>query len=303
MLFTPIKPMLLGTAKEAFDNDNYIFEPKFDGFRILLHKQGDRVEVYTRHGNCLTGKFPELSRIVGSIHAESAILDCEGICLRDGRPNFDDFSSRSRLSNADKIKAAAKSNPATFVAFDVLYSHGTDHTRVPLIQRKKILDGIVTPSPAIIPTMFIEGTGKQLHQVTIDQKLEGIVCKRKDSLYHLDTRSDDWLKVKNFKGLDAVILGYKTDPHFALIIGAHFKTMRFKPIGTVEFGFKPEEKAAFLAIAQQIRTKRDKTAQWLEPRLCCRVDYLDRTDNHMLRTTVFRGFLFNRLAAECEWVS
>jgi ATP-dependent DNA ligase len=77
--------MLLEAREEAFNDERYIFEPKWDGWRILIHKQGDRVEAFTRHGNLVTEKFPELNEIASSIRAHSAVLDCEGICLRDGR--------------------------------------------------------------------------------------------------------------------------------------------------------------------------------------------------------------------------
>lgn len=72
MLFTPIKPMLLGMWHEAFDDDRYIFEPKWDGWRILLHKDGERVEAYTRHGNRVTDKFPELQAAGAAIRAYAA---------------------------------------------------------------------------------------------------------------------------------------------------------------------------------------------------------------------------------------
>jgi bifunctional non-homologous end joining protein LigD len=75
MLFTPIKPMIVSIGKEAFDDDNYIFEPKWDGWRILLHKQGERIEAYTRNGNIVTSKFPEIKEAAGVIKAHTAILD------------------------------------------------------------------------------------------------------------------------------------------------------------------------------------------------------------------------------------
>lgn len=98
MIFTSIQPMLLTMANKAFDDENYIFEPKWDGWRILIHKQGDRIAAYTRQGNCVTRKFPELEAVHDAIQAESAILDCEGVCIRDGRSVFDDFAHRGRLT-------------------------------------------------------------------------------------------------------------------------------------------------------------------------------------------------------------
>jgi len=90
---------------------------------------------------------------------------------------------------------------------------------------------------------------------------------------------------------------------FALIVGLQFPTASNKPVATVEFGFKPKEKRAFLEIAKQIHTAKDKRTQWIEPRLCCRIQFLERTDNHHLRMTSFKSFLFDKKADECLWVS
>lgn len=151
MLFQPLKPMLLTMRNEAFDDERYIFEPKWDGWRILLHKHGDRIEAFTRNGRCVTGKFPELREAAQAINAPSAILDCEGVCVRDGRSVFDDFAYRGRLTSPRKISSAVQSNPVTFVAFDVLMTD-RDHTTQPLMVRKHRLAEIVQPSDVLTPT-------------------------------------------------------------------------------------------------------------------------------------------------------
>ncbi|UVI29047.1 ATP-dependent DNA ligase [Paenibacillus spongiae] len=300
MLFTALKPMIVGMGKEAFDDEDWVFEPKYDGWRILLHKQGERLEAYTRYGSVVTDKFPELREAVSSIRAQEAILDCEGICLRGGRPVFDDFAFRGRLSHSASIARAVKTHPATFVVFDALYTD-RDLAHEPLTERKKRLDAIVADSAALTKTMVVDGQGKALFALTGQTGMEGIVAKRKRSLYRFGTVTADWLKIKHFKTIDAIVLGYRTEPHFALALGLHFRTVRYKPVGTVEFGFKPEEKQAFLTLAQRLHRERDKKTQWIEPRLCCRIDYLERTDTHQLRTTVFRGFLPDKNPDDCNW--
>lgn len=93
MLFSPIKPMLLQMGKEVIDDPNVCFDIKWDGWRILLHKEGNRVEAYTRHGNNITSKFPELVDAGHSITEHTAILDCEGVVLRNGKNSvFEDFA-------------------------------------------------------------------------------------------------------------------------------------------------------------------------------------------------------------------
>lgn len=302
MLFIPLKPMLATTAKKAFDDDHYIFEPQYDGGRILIHKQHDRIEAYTRYGQVVTPKFPELMEAAQAIQADTAILDCEGICLRDGRPVFDDFNHRGRLGKSSTIAQGALLYPSTFVAFDVLYSGERAHMDEPLMQRKERLAGIVTDSSVLTKTMFIEGQGRALFDLTKERGLEGIVAKRRDSVYKLDFRSSEWLSVKHVRSIDTVILGYRTKP-FALVIGLHFRSMNNKPVGTVADGLSLADKQAFLAIAEQLHTEKDRQTdtQWIAPRLCCRVDYLDRTDMHHLRTTYFRGFLPQKRPEDCVW--
>ncbi|GMA66014.1 DNA ligase [Alicyclobacillus fastidiosus] len=302
MLFTPIKPMLLTMKSEAFDDERYIFEPKWDGWRISLHKQGDRIEAYTKNGRNVSAKFPELESVRNSIHSDTAILDCEGVCIRNGRSIFDDFQHRGRLSDKRRIAQAVSTYPATFVAFDILYN-GKELMKLSLSERKKILTHIVEPSDHIVPTMSIQGEGIRLKQGTEQWGWEGIVAKRLDSKYAMDTRSTQWVKVKNWRQIDTVILGYRLNPQVGLIVGLNFPTVQNKRVATVELGFKPEERQAFLGIAKQLHTRMDKDVQWIEPRLCCRVQYLERTEQHHLRTVSFKGFLFDKQPNECKWVS
>ncbi|QHW33044.1 DNA ligase [Paenibacillus rhizovicinus] len=299
MLFSAWKPMIVSEGKEAFDDEDYLFEPKYDGWRMLIHKHNERIEAYTRYGALVTAKFPELKEAAAAIKADTAILDCEGICMRGGRPVFDDFAYRGRLSLASRIAQAARTHPATFVVFDLLYTDRA-HLHEPLTQRKERLTDVVSDSPVLTKTMFVDGKGKALFAMTKEKGMEGIVAKRKDSAYRLNQTSPDWLKIKHFKTIDTIILGYRTEP-FALVLGLHFRTVTNKPVGTVEKGITPEEKQTFLAIAQRLHTVEDQRTQWIEPRLCCRIEYQDRTDMHQLHGTNFLGFLPDRKPENCVW--
>ncbi|MBP1965262.1 RNA ligase family protein [Paenibacillus aceris] len=300
MLFSAIKPMNVSVGKEPFDDDQFIFEPKWDGFRILLHKQGSRIEAYSRSGRAVTSKFPELQDALTAIKAHTAILDCEGIVLRGGRPVFDDFSYRDRISQSGKISSAVHTHPATFVVFDLLYSV-REHLKDPLMERKQRLIDIVDSTPVLMPTMFVEGQGKALFELMKERNMEGIVAKRKRSIYVPGARSEEWLKVKYVKSIDVEILGYRMDP-FELVIGLNFRTVKHKPVGVVEAGITPSDKELFLTLAAPLCTVKEGNTQWIEPRICCRIDYLDRSDMHQLGTTKFRGFLLDKRPEDCVWV-
>ena len=301
MLFEPLQPMLLGERMEPFDDEGCLFEPKWDGVRVLLHKQGERIEAFTRQGRRITDALPEFQELAAAIRPHSAILDGEGIVLGKGRPVFDHFVWRSRLGDPAKIRAAVRSHPATFVAFDVLLTEGREHLDEPLTARKERLADSVVPGAAMISTMFADGEGMALWRSTKEQGWEGIVAKRKDSTYRLGERSDDWLKIRHVQEIDTVILGYRTEPRFALVVGLQFRTVKNKPVGVVEAGISTAEQEAFLEIAQGIRTKEDGPTQWVQPVLCCRVSYREMSEMHRMKETSFRGFLFETRPEECRW--
>ncbi|MFC7440434.1 RNA ligase family protein [Laceyella putida] len=303
MLFTPLKPMLLTIHLHVdLEDPRYVYQCKMDGYRALLHKGGDRIEIYTRHGNKVTEKFPEIVKAARQMKADEAILDGELVVFSDQRPVFDHVRNRGLLSDPGSIQQAVKKYPATFAAFDVLYINGNEHLKEPLLERLNRLEDLINPSNSLITVPHFED-GQSLYDWTQKHHWEGLVCKEKNSRYHLNARSGEWIKVKHWRTLDCVILGYKLKP-FGMVVGAHFKTVENKPLALVERGFHPEEIEAFLAVAGQIHTWKDRTGiQWIEPRLCCKVKYLDRTENHQLRMVQFEHFLIDHHPAACQWVS
>lgn len=243
----------------------------------------------------MTAKFPELQEVGRSIKEHTAIIDCEGVVLRNGISVFDDFAYRGRLTNTSKIEQATLTHPATFIAFDVL---ATDKPLVQqkLVERKKILSSIIEPSNSMLITPSVVGNGSNIFRLTKELNMEGIVGKRSNSMYKTNHRSHDWLKYKHFKIADVVILGYKENP-FTMLVGTQING-KYKPLANVEFGFKPEEKTAFREIAKQIITKVERDMMWLEPRLCCKVQYLEKTNTGSLRIVSFKGFNFDKVPEE-----
>ncbi len=287
LLFKPIKPMLVSTGTTLINTDDWIYEIKMDGWRILIHKDGDRIEAFTREGNNVTSKFPELSLAAESIKEHTAIIDTEGVVFRNGVSNFEDFAYRGLLTNQDKILDATNTHPVTFVAFDILATN-KPLLNEPLTRRKEWLSAVIEHSNYLVEVPSIQGNGSSIYQLTKEKKMEGIVGKRCSSIYTVNHRSRDWLKYKHFKIIKTTILGYKEEP-FSLVVGL---AGNYKSIAQVEFGFKQEEKVAFRQIAKQLITKVEGEVIWLEPRLICKVQYLDKTSNGLLRNVSFKGFVF-----------
>ncbi|MCZ8518851.1 MULTISPECIES: ATP-dependent DNA ligase [Paenibacillus] len=299
MLFTGIAPMGALAANEAFDDEAFLFEPKWDGGRLMLHKQGGRCEIYTRSGRPVTEQLPELREALSALSAPSVILDGEGIVLRGGRPVFDDWAYRLRIRQSAKIRTAQITHPVLFAAFDLLYTD-RPHLGEPLTNRKARLGELLRDGGILTPTIYIEEQGRRLFELTAAQGLEGIVAKRKDSLYLPGHRGGEWVEIKHRRTVDTVILGYREDP-FALVIGLQFRTVKNKPVGSVARGLTEEDRSILLRLAEGLLTHEERGTRWLEPRLCCRISYRDRSAMHQLGETEFHSFLLDKTPQECVW--
>jgi bifunctional non-homologous end joining protein LigD len=203
MLFTPLKPMLLSNHKVTpftLTDPDLLYEPKYDGWRLLLHKEGSRVEIYTRHGNIVSNRFPEFVEAAANIKAHSAILDCEGVCFcpKKLRPVFGLFNSRARISNPVKIKAAMLRYPATLIPFDVIMINGHYMTAEKLLDRKNALSKIVLSGPGLMLPTYTIGDGQRLFDWILEHRWEGIVAKHISSWNRINRRSDrlaeSWVK-------------------------------------------------------------------------------------------------------------
>lgn len=293
MLFEPIKPMLLQTNDVPFDDTNWLHELKLDGWRILLHKQGERVEAFTRHGTRLTGHFPELREVASAIRSYEAILDCEGVCYRDGKTVFEDFAYRGRVSRAQKIVHAARAKPVSFVAFDVLYD-GQDRPRLPLIERKERMSELVQSNSVLSTVVYLDGdNGTALFTWVEQNGWEGTVSKLKTSLYSTGVRSTEWVKTKVWRQVDTVVMGYRFKPTFALLVGTYMGD-QLRVVAAVELGLNAEVKKAVREVSRSIATTRTDTVQWVEPVICARIRYRERTERGALRMAVLDEFLFGR---------
>jgi DNA ligase 1 len=186
-------PMLLQKIDQPFDDDSYITELKLDGIRLILSKIKNRIRLYTRHNNEVTSKFPELLNID---IPDGTILDGE-IIVTDpaGKPDFE--ASMSRFQSNRNILTEGT---LTYAVFDIIQFRGQSVTRLPLLERKQLLDDVIVQDTSLITKVkFLEGHGSAYFDLVKEQGLEGIVLKRKDSHYEVGKRSQSWLKVINYQ--------------------------------------------------------------------------------------------------------
>jgi bifunctional non-homologous end joining protein LigD len=196
------------TADAAFTRDDWIFELKLDGYRLIASKSHGEALLLTRNGNDYTSVFPEIARAVKALPFDECIIDGEVVCLdAKGIPSFSRLQQRGRLSSDLEIRRAAVELPATFYAFDLLAFEDFDLRQLPLVRRKELLADVV---PKLGPLRYldhIETEGEAfLQQVTL-MGLEGIVAKKSSSKY-TGRRSSDWLKIKAERTGDFVIVGF-----------------------------------------------------------------------------------------------
>ena len=146
----PIRPMLAKTGK-PFDNNDYFFEPKWDGLRAILFFQEGRIELQNRNLRDATRSYPELQKISARIRAKSAIIDGEIVVLReDGVPDFGRLQTRFGVDDQKRVDILGKTMPVTYVAFDLLHLDGHDMIARPLVERKERLKSIVKEGPYLL---------------------------------------------------------------------------------------------------------------------------------------------------------
>jgi bifunctional non-homologous end joining protein LigD len=185
-------------AAQPFTRDGWIFELKYDGFRILASCHSGSATLLSRKGTNFTAQFPELATELADL--PDIVLDCELVMLDpDGVPQFEPLVRRSRLKRDISIEHAARTRPAVLYAFDLLELKGKDMRELPLIKRKKSLQKAIAPAKRILPVGHFERDGVTLFRLAAEKGIEGIVAKRADSPYRAG-RSFDWIKIKTAAG-------------------------------------------------------------------------------------------------------
>jgi bifunctional non-homologous end joining protein LigD len=195
----PIEPadlMHATSRRYPFDDENWLYEIKFDGYRCLARKDAGEVRLLSREGNAFTPAFPEIANAVSGVRGD-VVMDCElTVDDKRGHQLFEDLQRRSRMSVPHRVRAAATERPARLYVFDLLAFDSRDVRGLPLLERKRLLRDVVDDSSLLVFVNGILTLGCAVFDQVTALDLEGMVAKRLDSTYHRG-RSRDWLKVKN----------------------------------------------------------------------------------------------------------
>jgi DNA ligase-1 len=275
-----VSPMLLNYSKNnlPFNSDKHIAELKLDGIR-LINSNMDQVNLYSRHNNNITAKFPELH---DNPTPKGTILDGELIVTdKEGKPDFESMMTR--------FQSKRKKPPVTFCAFDIIKYKGNDVTGLPLMERKKILEESFIENDYYKRVKVIEDNSIGYFNVIKQHGLEGIVIKDKASRYEVSKRSWSWMKVINWTEVEVYISGYKKHG-FGWLVSIGDEKINH-PVGVVEFGVDIAHKKAFGYFRKQLVIGEDRSFVYLEPIIRVKVKTRNWTKKGNLRSPVFVEFI------------
>lgn len=275
-----LRPMLLEEENKPFNDEDYLYEIKFDGIRALIYVSKNTFKIVSRNGNDLTSKYPELKDMQKIVGNHEVIFDGEIIATLHGLPSFSLLQKRNRVKKvSDKLVLEI---PVCYVVFDILYDNH-DLTSFPLIKRKDILNRYKETESFILSKVYLDGI--KLFKMVKKIGFEGIVAKKKSSIYYLGERVWDWIKVKNVKVDNFVIHAYleKTNT-YSLFLGEG-KNHELKFVGKISINKKHplvlELKKLKKVDNQFVNLKED--AIYVEPIKKVRVKYLERLKSGVLR--------------------
>jgi DNA ligase D-like protein (predicted ligase) len=308
-----IEPMLCDPVKTVPEGPEWIFEIKLDGFRIIAAKPvGEGVTLWSRRGNNLNRKFFYIADALDFL-PEGTVLDGELVALDgSGRPKFDLLESfRSQAENV------------RYYAFDVLRLRGHDVTGLSLLKRKALLDELVRrKSEKILISEFVMGSAKDMLREVKTRGLEGVVCKRGDSLYEPGERSGAWVKHRVNLGQEFVVGGYVPgkDGFESLVIG-YYRGRELLYVHRLVAGFTKAlrqeifaglkgfevEKCPFVNLPQEgksrwggegLNAEKMKHCVWLKPEKVVQVEFLEWTSDTHLRHAKFVGMREDKRARD-----
>lgn len=311
-------PMLATLTDEAFDDPDWVFEPKWDGIRAIAVCRDD-TRLISRNDKDITVAYPELHGLHRQIVALDAILDGEIVAFEDGVPSFQRLQQRMHLRDQRRIEQMARDVPVAYIVFDVLFMDGRDLTNEPLEQRRRVLEDLVVPSERVQVSPLTETDGVALFQAAAEQGLEGIMAKRRSSTYQPGARSRDWLKVKVVFDADVVVTGWtqgegRRRGNLGSLVMAVYDEDELRYVGNVGTGFDQsslEEAKMRLETLDEtdppfspdvLRSRPElRNANWVVPKLVVKVQHRQLTSAGRLRAPSFQGFREDKRPEECTW--
>jgi bifunctional non-homologous end joining protein LigD len=309
-------PMLCATEGGRLDDETRLYELKLDGVRIVADKHGDAAALRYRNGRSGTAAYPEITRAVRALAPERIVLDGEIVAFDDdGRPSFHRLGPRIHAERPLDVLRAQAEVPVTYIAFDVLALGDRDLRGLPLSERKTILHRVVQGKGLIRALDHFDDDGRRLFDFCEQNRLEGVVAKRKASVYRPGpARGDDWIKIKCDRDEEFVVIGWMTGKGGRARLGAlcvaSYGAGGLRYRGRVGSGLDEASIDALTPRLAELATgefpgvgavpAEAKGAHWVRPELVVSVRFQGFTPDSHLRHPVFRGIRSDIEPAACR---
>jgi bifunctional non-homologous end joining protein LigD len=311
------RPMLATPSSTHPTGTGWAWELKWDGIRALALVQDGDTRMWTRNGNDISGRYPELDPLAGALDGHDALLDGEIVTYDEqGRPSFERLQRRMHVTSPTEIARLAGEVPVDYVVFDLLWLDGHLTTALPYEDRRRLLRDLVADGTTWRVPPHEVGNGRETIAISKRFQLEGVVAKRLDSYYEPGRRSSAWLKVKNHLRQEFVVGGWavgkgaRSSTFGALLIGYHDDEHRLRYAGRVGTGFTEDLLAELVARLSPIA--RDTTpfvdplesraalreVHFVEPQLVVEVRFTEWTSVGRVRHPAFLGLRTDKDASE-----
>lgn len=282
--------MLAKESEQPFDDKNWLYEIKWDGYRAIAELENKNVKLYSRNGITFGNSYPIVVQELKKIKAD-AVLDGEIVVLND--EDLPDFQLLQHYeSNLHR--------PINYCVFDILSVNGYSTCELPLIKRKELLKNVIKKNDVIKYSDHVEENGIAFFNASTQKNLEGIMAKKADSQYYIGKRTNEWLKIKNHKTQEAIIAGY-TDPggsrkYFGALVLGIKDGNKLKYIGHTGSGFNQQSLKEMWNLLQPLkqsrspfdeRVKTNMPVTWVKPKLVCEIKFTEVTRDGMLRHPIF----------------
>jgi len=295
-----LQPMLATLTDAPFDDNGWIFEDKYDGFRMVATTLGGKVTLYSRNGKIISHSYIEVAKALEMVKGD-AVIDGELVAL-----DANGVSHFQLLQNALRSKARLQ-----YCAFDLMFLDGEDLRALPLTERKKRLKAFLPKHKLISFSRHRLASGTKFFEEAERKGLEGIMAKRADSKYLSGTRTDNWLKVKTSKRQEVVIAGFtapkRTRPFFGALTLALREGDNWRYIGHVGTGFSHEVLEELHGKLTKLKTgkspfgkktKDEAVTTWVKPRLVAEVKFTEWTSSGEMRHPVYVGLREDKRAED-----
>ena len=288
-----IEPMTATLAAAPFSDPDWLFEVKWDGYRVQAHVQDGRVALYTRRGRDAAEYFPELAGAPVWIDARESIVDGEVVALdAAGAPDFGLLQARR--------EAEAPASNLVYAVFDLLYLDGRSLVDEPLEVRKQLLRSVLRETGLVQYASHVVGDGIEFYDAVAGRGLEGVMAKRRSSRYEAGRRSSSWLKIKRCSEQEFVVAGWTpregSDSDLGALVLGVYEDGTLRSVGKVGTGFDARERGRLMDLLAPLastlpahRGFREKGMRPVEPSLVARVEFAAWTADGHLRAPVYKG--------------